>query len=449
MKLKVLGAAGTVTGSSYVLTSQAGNSILIDLGMFQGPAETEELNRQPIDYDLSELSGVLVTHAHLDHCGRLPLLVQQGFAGEIWMTPATLELVELVLTDSAKIAKFDPETALYDQDQVEQTLKLCRTHDYQTSFNLADFQVTLHDAGHLLGSAILEIVDPTATDQSRKIIFSGDLGNYPAPVLRETEKINSADIVVMESTYGDRLHDKQDPLEELQAEINAVESAGSTLLIPSFAMEKTQELLYMIKCLKRDKRIKTDTPVYLDSPMAQKATEIYRSFPQLFNDQLQKEAKQGDPFDFPGLEVIFKHKASQAIQQQSGAKVIIAGGGMMTGGRIMGHAKFYLKNPANRIFFVGYQGEETLGREILEGNSPVEIDDLPVHVTASVYQTKSMSSHADQNQLLEWLRAISGVKQVVLIHGDEDPRKALAERIQTELKIEKVALPSLNQELEL
>lgn len=447
MKIKFLGAAGTVTGSSYALTSESGKSILIDMGMFQGPPETEAMNYQPFEYEVSHLSGVVVTHAHLDHCGRLPLLPSLGFRGDIWMTPATRDLVELVLYDSAKIAKLNTDTVLYDRTQVDQTLELCRTKDYSHGFRVADFEIVFHDAGHLLGSASLEITDNSSPNRASKIIFSGDLGNSPSPLLKETEKLASANTVVMESTYGNRLHTENNAIEALQHEINIIEKTGGTLLIPAFAMEKTQELLYMIKQLKEDGLVNKQTPIFMDSPMARKATEIYLKYPKLFNQKLQKELKTVNPFEFLGIRTVFKHKDSQAIQEHLGSKVIIAGGGMMTGGRILAHAKFFLKNPRNRIFFVGYQGEETLGREILEGKSPVVIDGVAVHVMADINQTKAMSSHADQNQLIDWLTNIQGVDKVILTHGEEKSRQTLAERIKNDLVIEDVYTPQLNEEI--
>ena len=447
MKLKVLGAAGTVTGSSYVLTSQNGQSILIDLGMFQGPKEIELMNFLPYDYDCSQLAGALLTHAHLDHCGRLPILMNHGFAGKIWMTAATKDLVELSLFDSAKIAKKDRKNALYDDLLVEQTLRQCRTVDYGKTIRIADFEITFRDAGHLLGAAIIEIIDTKNTSDLSKIVFSGDLGNTPEDLLQETEQIESADVVVMESTYGDRLHPNLDPADALQAEINLVEASGGALLIPAFALEKTQEILHLIMHLKQDGKVSRQTPVYLDSPMGQKATNIHTKYPELCNEHLQKEFRDGNPFDFPGLVTIMTPQESRAIHGQPGGKVILAGGGMMTGGRILAHAAHYLPFPNNRIFFIGYQGEDTLGREILEGATKVVIDQQPIEIKANVNSTKAMSSHADQQQLMNWLGAIQGVKKVFLTHGDNGPRAALAQRITAELGINDVILPVQNEEI--
>lgn len=449
MKLKVLGAAGTVTGSSYILTSQNGQSILIDLGMFQGPEEIQSLNYQPYDYNCSQLSAALLTHAHLDHCGRLPILLPLGFTGKIWMTPATLHLTELTLRDSAKIAERDKKHALYDTDQVEDMLTLCHTLDYHQPMDLGDFQVTFYNPGHLLGAASILIKDKSGNSGINTIAFSGDLGHIPEELLQDREQIESAQAVVIESTYGDRLHEEASAYDALQTEINAIEADNATLLIPAFSLEKTQELLHMILHLKQDGKVSPNTPVFLDSPMAQRATAIYLNHPELFNPHVAKETNQANPFEFPGLETVYRHHDSQAIHAVSGAKVIIAGAGMMTGGRIVSHAAHYLPDPKNRIFFVGYQGEETLGRDILEGKKDFTIKDTSFHVNATVSNTRTMSAHADQGQLLAWLDGIKDVQKVIVTHGDTMPRATLAQKIQSDLGLTNVLLPYQNQEIDL
>jgi metallo-beta-lactamase family protein len=448
MKIKFLGAAGTVTGSSYVLTSGSGRSILIDLGMFQGAEEEDRLNYQKYDYDASRLVGAVLTHAHLDHCGRLPILIPLGYKGKIYMTAATRDLTELSLLDSAKVAIQDRHKILYDKDLAYQTINRFITEDYHKTFEVGDFAVTMYDAGHILGSASLVIEDMRPDSEISKIVFSGDLGNYPEDLVHQTEFINEADAVVMESTYGDKLHPEEDAMAILQNEINSVENAGSTLLIPAFALERTQEILHMIMHLKQEGRIRKATPIILDSPMAEKATMIYIDYPQLFNEHIQEDMKErGTPFGFEGLQIIAKRNQSQGLYKKQGAKVIMAGSGMMAGGRIVGHAAHYLVDPANRLLIVGYQGEETLGRELLEGNKEVIIDDKTVPVRASVNTTHAMSSHADQGQLLNWLKQIEGVKKVFLTHGEDGPRAALAEKVKSEAEVQDVAMPHLNEEI--
>lgn len=448
MNIKFLGAAGTVTGSSYVLTSGSGRSILIDLGMFQGPPEIERMNYLPYDYDCSQLDGVVLTHAHLDHCGRLPILLKKGFKGKIWMTHPTRDLTELSLLDSAQIAIKDEKPILYDKTLAYQTIDRFKTVEYHKPFQVGDFIVTMYDAGHIVGSASLVIEDMQPNSDIRTIVFSGDLGNTPEDLVMPTEFIEEADAVVMESTYGDKLHPEEDAMAMLQKEINIVEETRSTLLIPAFALERTQEILHMIMHLKAAGRVQTSTPIFLDSPMAEKATRIYMNYPEVFNIHIHEDMeREGSPFNFPGLEVTVSRSERESIHYRQGGKVIIAGSGMMSGGRIVGHAARYLTHPENRLLIVGYQGEGTLGRELMEGNKEVIIDEKMVPVRATINITHAMSSHADQGQLMDWLKHIKGVKKVFLTHGDNDPRKALAEKITQDLGIKDIVMPTMNEEV--
>lgn len=447
MKIKFLGAAGTVTGSSYVLTSESGASIMIDLGMFQGTQDINKLNLLSLDYDCSQLVGIVLTHAHLDHCGRLPLATINGFDGKIYMTEPTKDLTEVVLRDTAKIAKNSKGPEIYNQKHVDQTVKKFTSVNYEQKFTIGPFSINMRDAGHILGSASLEIVDTTATVGSKKIIFSGDLGNSPELLVKETQPFESADVVVMESTYGGKLHPLESHFDVIQKEINLIEQSGGTLLIPAFSLERTQELLYTIKHLKLQKKINNETPVVLDSPMAQIATDIYRAYPTFFNLSIQAEFKTGDPFEFNNLSITQSARDNEFVSLIPGPKVIIAGSGMMTGGRILDHALRYLTNQNNRILIVGYQGEETLGREIEEGKNPVFISGERVNIKAAVNATQSMSSHADQNQLLSWLKHIQAVKNVILIHGEDAPRNELKQKIVNNLAIKSVEMPHLNDEI--
>lgn len=447
MQVKFLGAAGTVTGSSYVLTSDSGKSILIDLGMFQGTAAVDALNYKSFEYDCSKLSGAILTHAHLDHCGRLPILLDHGFSGNIWMTAPTRELTELSLLDSAKIAKQDDKQVLYDKSLALRTFKRFVTADYHEEFEIADFGIRMYDAGHILGSASLEIEDRASKSGMKKIVFSGDLGNSPEDLVQPTEYISDADAVIMESTYGDRLHPDEDPTELIASEIQAVEKSGGVMLLPAFSLERTQDLLHIIMHLKKEGKVKADTTVFLDGPMAQKATDIYLDYPQFFNEHIQKELSLGSPFRFDGLNIIGSWQESQDIHMHPGPKVIIAGSGMMSGGRIVGHAAVYLPRSSTRLCIVGYQAEETLGRQLLEGSREVSIEGSAVSVLASVSSTRAMSSHADQKLLLDWLKNIKNVKKVFLTHGEDSAREVLSEKVKSEVHIDDVVLPLLNQEM--
>lgn len=447
MKIKFLGAAGTVTGSSYVLTSGSGKSVLIDLGMFQGPPEIDKLNYEPYDYDPKLLSGAILTHAHLDHCGRLPIITSHGYKGNIWMTPATRDLTELSLFDSAKITKDDGKPHLYDSNMVTQTIVNFRTVDYRTPTQVGDFEFTFRDAGHILGSASVEITDKNPDSEIKKIVFSGDLGNTPEPLEIATEMIDSADAVVTESTYGDKLHPQGNPINSICDEINTIEKTGGTLLIPSFSLDRTQELLHIIMHLKKEGKVKNETLIYMDSPMAEKATTVYTNYPKLFNPEIQEDLKIGDVFAFPGLGIVTGRGSSETLHGTQGPKVIIAGSGMMTGGRIVGHAAFYLPMPLTRLLIVGYQGEGTLGRDLKEGKKKVYINGQTVNVSAAVTSIETMSSHADQKQLLTWLKHIKGVKKVFVTHGEDQSREVYAQKIEEETGIKDIVRPTQNQEV--
>jgi len=443
-KIKFFGAAGTVTGSSFLLTSGK-DQFLIDFGMFQGPEEISRLNFSQLELDGRSLSGVVVTHAHLDHCGRLPLLVQKGFTQKVYMTQATQKLVELSLLDSAKIGRNDHDTQpLYDENDVRTFFNYIKTVEYGQEFTVGQFHIILRDAGHILGSSSVEV-----DISGKKIVFSGDLGNNPEPLMKPTEYIRQADVVVMESTYGDRCHAQEDSQKILQAEINTVEQTGGVLLIPAFSLERTQVLLYMIDILKRDKKVLYETPVFLDSPMGITATDIYSEFPHLYNKELFNHSRCDDPFNFPGLFIVKKASKSKKIRKIKGPKVIIAGSGMMMGGRILLHAGQYLSQKTTRLLIVGYMGEETLGREIQEGIRRVVIGKQMIHIRATITEIQGLSAHADQSQLLSWLKHIKGVQKVFLVHGENEPRKLLAQKIKNETNICDVIMPKLYDEMEI
>lgn len=450
MKIKFLGAAGTVTGSSYVLTSGSGSSILIDCGMFQGLPDIEHLNFRPYEFDPRRLEGAVLTHAHLDHCGRLPVMLQKGFRGKIYMTEPTWDLTELSLIDTANIAEHDKKMALYDKALVYKTINRFQKAEYHQPFRVGNFKVTMFDAGHIIGSASLLIEDLQPDSEIQSIVFSGDLGNTPEELVKPTESIAQADCVVMESTYGDRLHSNEDPATMLQQEINTIEKLGSTLLIPAFALERTQEILHILMHLKLSGQIRPDTPVFLDSPMAEKATQIYLQHAEYFNQHIQTELREsGVIFGFPGLQTIEKKDESRNLAYIEGPKVIIAGSGMMTGGRIVSHAARYLTDQKNRLLIVGYQGEGTLGRQLMDGQTEVQIDDQLIPVRAQVNATHAMSSHADQGQLIDWLKKIDQVKKVILTHGEDVPRQTLSVKITEQTGLIDIEQPHLNETLEL
>lgn len=444
-QLQFLGAAGDVTGSAYLLSGEDKTKLLVDFGMFQGDRNSVDLNYKTLAFKPSELSGVFLTHAHLDHCGRLPLLVFGGYFGKIYMTAATRALVEVILTDSARIAKEDLQRLpLYGADEVDKVLKMIVDVDYNQKIQIGSFTVTFRDAGHILGSASIEVED---THTKKIVVFSGDLGNTPEDIVKPTQFIERADVVVMETTYGSSDHPREDVSAILAEEIQAVEASGGVLMIPAFSIERTQELLHRIHHLKKEKKVSADIPVFMDSPMAQRATIIFKDFPQFYNDELT--AHKDDPFGFEGLVVTQDSRDSKEIIRAMSPKVIIAGSGMLSGGRILGHAANYLSLPTTRLLFVGYQAEETLGRRILNGATSVNINDQRIKVKAKIREIKSLSSHADQRKLLDWVSHIQGVKKVFLIHGETSQRNAFYEKLKHELHIPEVYMPLLHQTYEI
>lgn len=436
-----LGAGSNeVTGSSNLITTNENKQVLIDFGMFQGNQEIEKKNYELLSFQPSSLEAVFLTHAHLDHSGRLPLLVYGGYFGNIYMTLPTKELVEIILNDSARISmKDEPENPLYTTDEVQKVMKLIKTVDYNSEIDTGSFKAIFRDAGHILGSSSIEITEKST---GQMIIFSGDLGNTPQMIVKPTQYVDSADFVVMESTYGDSDHPIEDPSEIIQKEINIIEESGGVLLIPVFAIERTQEVLHIIHHLKNDNKVNPQTKVFLDSPMGINATLPYLHHKGFQNIEIQKHTTI--PFNFENLIITDDSRDSKEIININNPKVIIAGSGMMSGGRILHHALNYLSDKSTRVLFVGYQAEETLGRKILEGKRSVVIDGVHIQVNAHISEIKTLSSHADQKRLLNWLSHIREVKKVFLTHGEKNQREVLAEKIKDTLDLKDVILPENN-----
>lgn len=441
-KIGFYGASGEVTGSSYVVTNADDSKFLIDFGMFQGPKEVVDLNYQPLPFKPANITAVFLTHAHLDHCGRLPLLVFNGFNGKIYMTAPTRALVEIILNDSAKIAMESTDYApLYGMEEVEKVMQMIEIVSYEKEFSVGNSSIIYHDAGHILGSSSIEIHD---RGDDKRMVFSGDLGNSPEDIVRPTTYIDAADYVVVESTYGDKSHPKEDVSEIIKEEINAIEQNSGVLLIPAFSLERTQELLHRIHHLKKDGLVKADTPVFLDSPMGIHATVIFRDFKEFYNDELRSHID--DPFDFEGLVITEEARDSKEIIKAMAPKVIIAGSGMLSGGRIMHHAVNYLGDRFTRVLFVGYQSEETLGRKVSEGARHITIDRHQVNIKAMINSIESLSSHADQPKLITWISHIKGMQKIFITHGDTTQRESLAQKIKDTLHSPDIILPLNGQE---
>ncbi|MCS6789134.1 MAG: MBL fold metallo-hydrolase [Patescibacteria group bacterium] len=449
MKLTFYGGTKQVTGANYLLESNDGQTkILIDCGLIQGGRFVEPKNFENFPYDPKNISALLITHSHIDHIGRIPKLWKNGFRGKIYSTPATKDFAELLLLDSEHILSEDAKELgkepLYTIDDINEALKLWQKIEYHEKFKIDDFEIEFFNAGHILGSALIVI-----KNESKTIVFSGDLGNYPPPVIQTTEQLNYADYLIIESAYGDRLHQKIKQEEELEDIIEETINNGGVLMIPSFAMERTQELLYHLNQLVEQGKI-PKVPVFVDSPLAIKLTSLYAKYQKYFNNEIKKQIASGDDIlDFPMLNTTLTTEESKSINNVPPPKIIIAGAGMMHGGRILHHAKRYLSDPKSTILFVGYQTEGSLGRQILEGAKKVKILGEEVEVNCKVKQIESYSAHADQNQIIEWIKPMRlSLKNIFIVQGEEKAMQALGQRIKDELAIH-TTIPSYGESFEL
>lgn len=462
MKLEFHGADQNVTGSCHLLEA-AGKKILIDCGLYQGGREMDEENAEPFGFDPAEIDYLLLTHAHLDHCGRIPLLVKRGFQGEIITTAATSELARVVLLDSAKLLEDEAnykakKASRHGQEApIEPIYNLVDTLNCFSFFGRAanydepllideGIQATFIDAGHILGSASI-VLKIDHLGQQRTILFSGDLGYSNRAIIRDPTTPPHADIVVMETTYGDRLHKALDPtLEEFYEAIRSILAKGGNVIIPSFALERAQELLYYLREGIEQGRLPAYLPVFLDSPMAISATQIYQRHPECFDQETAATLASGkDPFMFPGLRFTRETADSIAINNFAGGAVIIAGSGMCTGGRVKHHLKHNLWKRNNAIIFVGFAAYGTLARQIVDGAESVKIfgDEIPVN--AKIYTIGGFSAHADQAELLAWHRKTGNPKTTFLVHGDPEVIPIFANKILNS----SVEIPALHQRYDL
>jgi metallo-beta-lactamase family protein len=439
------GAAEVVTGSCHLFSIEGGPVILVDCGMFQG--REEDRNYGLFGFDASEVDYLLVTHAHLDHVGRIPKLVKEGFNGTIYATDATKDLAEVILMDSAKIMQEDYETnyrkaqrrgkekevrePLYEMADVEAAYNLSwKQPEYDRPFTLEKgIEVTYRDAGHILGSAFIEIAY-RENGNERKIVFSGDLGNDNDMVLPHLEKCTGADYLYVESTYGDRDHKgPEESLTEFKRIILDTMHNWGNVMIPSFAVERTQEILCILKDMYDNGEL-PECKVFVDSPMATRATEVYRNHSGLLSQKCQANKKrEGTVFDFKGLVYTLDVDASKKINDVDHRAIIIAGSGMCTGGRIMHHFKNRLWNRKNAVIFVGYQAVGTLGRHIVDGARWVKLYHEDILIKASIHTINGFSAHADQSGILEWVSKMEGLKKLFLIHGEKDKQDVLREVI--------------------
>jgi metallo-beta-lactamase family protein len=435
MQITLFGAAREVTGSCYHLTNRK-TKILVDCGLFQGTTLAHSKNFEPLGFKASDLDAVIVTHAHLDHTGRLPLLVKNGFKGPVYMTPPTAALTQLVLEDAAEIMQEEAEMSytppLYSQKDLAGLLKLFKPINDRASFRVKDLEITSHNAGHIFGSAFLGI-----RDKASRVVFSGDLGNNNVPILQPKDPLIPTDTLFIESTYGNRIHEDEATRSQMlkQAVVDTIKRKG-VLLIPAFAIERTQEILYELNHLVENRLIPA-VDVFLDSPMAIKASDIFGDYPKYYNREALRLIASGDDFfKFPGLTNTLTRDESKTINQAPRPKVIIAGSGMMNGGRILHHLVRYLSDKKSTLLIIGYQAQGTLGRKIYSGEKRVSVLSEMVEVKANVVTIGAYSAHADQRMLLDWIKtAPEAPKRIFCSHGEEASAAALATRIGEELRI--------------
>lgn len=439
IKFSFYGAAQEVTGSNYMLEF-GGKVLLVDCGIFQGSRVSEEKNNEPFPYSPSKVDVVLITHAHLDHVGRLPKLARDGFKGKIFSTAPTRDLAEIMLIDSLGILRKQAaktgEPELYNEHDVKKMMGQWEVVDYHKPFSLENFKITFLEAGHILGSAIIQI-----ELNGTKIVFSGDIGNIPAPLVKSPEMVSNADYMVLESTYGNKEHFGAEETElRLERIIEDTVHSKGVLMIPAFSLERTQKILYQINNLVENGRI-PKIPIFLDSPLSIKATDIYKKHSKHYSEDAKKILLSGDDiFNFPGLRMTLTTEESKQINQIPAPKVIIAGSGMCNGGRIVYHLRQYLSNPHNTLLIVSYQVAGCLGRQLSEGAKIVKIFGEDIVVRARIEQIDGYSAHCDKNFLYDFVRnSADTMRQVFVTHGEPDASLFFTQKIRDYLGLNAIA----------
>jgi metallo-beta-lactamase family protein len=442
IKITFLGGTGSVTGSNFLLEGPVGRNapnqkkILLDCGLFQGSKMADDSNWDPFPYNPSEIDSLIITHAHVDHIGRIPKLYADGFRGKIYSTIPTKDLAEVMLEDTANILGKDKELSkIYTPEALRNIQGLWEGKKYHEPFEIGELSVRLKDAGHILGSALVEI-----SFGGKKLVFTGDLGNSPSPLLPDTEKITDADYLIMESVYGDRNHEQRNERrKKLEETIEDNFKNRRTLIIPVFSLERAQELLFEINNLVENRRVPL-MPIFLDSPLAIRLTSVYRRYDRYFNENAQKLIASGDDiFTFPGLKLTLETEESKYIIKTPDPKIIIAGSGMSTGGRVLHHEKRYLPNPDNIVLLTGYQSVGSIGRMLQEGAKTVKISGEEVPVRAKIVTISGYSGHKDSNALLDFVQDNSNrAKKIFIVLGEFKSSLFLAQKIRDNLALDAV-----------
>jgi metallo-beta-lactamase family protein len=463
IKLRFLGAAQNVTGSRHLLQAD-GTNILVDCGLYQ-ERQLKSRNWDPFSIPPDSIDAVLLTHAHLDHCGLLPKLVREGFKGKIYCTAATSELAQIILLDSAHLQEEDaefkrkrheregrkgpyPEIPLYTVDEAQASFKHFKSIEYKQPIDIENgVEATFYEAGHVLGSSMIKVKIPL-NGQSRTVLFSGDVGRPHRPIVRDPSCIDQADYILIESTYGDRIHQDLEGTKKTIAEvINSTKKAGGNIVIPSFALERSQEVLYYINELLLDGAIPHLT-VFLDSPMASSITKVFQKHRELYDKEMAEYIRQNEsPFNFPGLKMIETTDQSKAIHNTKGTSIIIAGSGMCNGGRVKHHLVNNITRRESTIMFVGYQAIGTLGRRIVDGEKKVRILGQEYPVKARVVQVGGFSAHADKDELLQWLKCLNNPpRKIFVVHGESKSAQQFGDFLREKTGWQ-VAVPAYQDEI--
>ncbi|MHC4328713.1 MAG: MBL fold metallo-hydrolase RNA specificity domain-containing protein [Planctomycetota bacterium] len=463
MKLQFLGAAQNVTGSRHLLEAN-GTKLLVDCGLYQ-ERQFRERNWEPFTVDPRTIDAVLLTHAHLDHCGLLPKLVKEGFRGKIYCTSATAEIARIILLDSAHLQEEDarfkakrhkkerrkgrfPVVPLYTTADAEASFPQFSPVRYKQPVEIgAGVEVTFHDAGHVLGSSIIR-VKVSENGEQRTVLFSGDIGRPDRPIVHDPALIAEADYILVESTYGDRVHQGPEDTKKMIAEvINSTKQGGGNIIVPSFALERSQELLYYVNELLLADAIPR-LKVFLDSPMAARITKVFQKHRELFDEEMTDFVEQNaSPFKFPDLKMVATSEQSKALKRMKGTIMVIAGSGMCTGGRVKHHLVNNIGEPRNTIMFVGYQAVGTLGRRIVNGEKEVRILGRKHRVKARVVRINGFSAHADKEELLDWLKGVKRPpRKVFVVHGESESALQFGDYIKQETGWQ-VAVPAYQDEI--
>ena len=465
MRLSFHGAAQGVTGSCHLLEA-CGKRVLVDCGLFQGGRDLREENFRDFGFDPATLDVVLLTHAHLDHCGRIPLLVEQGFRGEILATDATLDLARLVLEDTARLQEEEAERSrrharrgqghhreeaepLYDSQAVEPALaRFGRTAAYHEPLQIGNgLTATFRDAGHILGSASV-LIEAAGDGPTRRMVFSGDVGSRYHPIIRDPEVCPEADVVVMETTYGGRRHRPMgETVHEFLDAVNGAVQAGGNILVPTFALERAQEILYGLREAHEHHRTPAGLKVFVDSPMAQSAVGIFRRHPECFDANAMSVLLDRDPFEFPGLAYARDRAQSKAINDINRGALILAGSGMCTGGRVLHHLERLLPRPECAIVFVGYAASGTPARSLIDGAHTLRLFGQDVPVRARIHTINGFSGHADHEGLIRWHQGSGPSARTFLVHGDPTALEAMAGELRKQGR--DVVLPEPHQAFEI